>query len=232
MPKRRIRTTMTTTTISIEAQLRLACWLSPAFPTGAFAYSHGLEWAVEAGDVRNAAGLAFWLEDLLQHGALWTDAVLLRLSYDGSSVADRLRLAVLGAALAGSRERRLETLTQGAAFIASARPWATPALESLPEETPYPVAVGVLAASHGVPLALTLAFYLHAAAGNLVSAAVRLVPLGQSAGLDCVRTLEPVIAARAVASLRTTEDDLGGAAFRSDIASMRHETQYTRLFRT
>jgi urease accessory protein len=148
-----------------------------------------------------------------------------------------LEAAELAAALSPSKERKLETLKQGDAFLLAIRnAWPCPAADGFakiwPHETAFPVAVGVAGAGHGLPLAATLEAYLLALATNLVSAAVRLVPLGQTDGTKIVAHLAPLareIAARAVDS---TLDDIGGAAFRSDIASMRHETQYTRLFRS
>ena len=135
----------------------------------------------------------------------------------------------LAAAIAPSRERRTETLDQGTAFIAAAAAWQPP---PLPERVAYPVAVGALAGRHGIDEDTTTAAYLQAFITNLISAAVRLVPLGQSAGLRVLAALEPTILRVASESRAATLDDLGGCAFRSDIAAMRHETQYTRLFRS
>jgi urease accessory protein len=214
------------------AMLRLLTWLSPAFPTGGFAYSHALEWSVEAGDVTNEAELIGWLGDLLAHGALWSDAVLLRHAYRAQP-AELPELAKLGTALCPSLERRLETLAQGAAFREAAKPWPAPELESWPDAAlPYPIAVAMLGAAQAIPEGDTVLAFLHAGIANLISAAVRLIPLGQSAGLRAQAALEPAILAATAATQRKTLDDLGTACWRSDIASMRHETQYTRLFRT
>jgi urease accessory protein len=207
-----------------SALLRLLTWLSPAFPTGGFAYSHGLEWSVEAGDVTDEASLITWIEDTLSHGALWSDAILLRHAYRAPD--DLAPLVELATALSPAPERRLETLAQGAAFCAAAAPWA--ALGPLP----YPVAVGALAAAHAVPEDDAALAYLHAAAANMVSAALRLIPLGQAAGLRAQAALEPAILATAALTASATLDDLGTANWRAEIAAMHHETQYTRLFRT
>jgi urease accessory protein len=210
-----------------SAFLRLLVWLSPAFPTGAYAYSHGLEWAVEGGDVTDGATLTEWLRDLLTHGSGRNDAILLRHAHRRG--ADHAALNELAIATAPSRERRLETLDQGTAFIAAAAAWHPP---PLPDRVAYPIAVGALARHHGIDADATAAAYLQAFAANLISAAVRLVPLGQSTGLRVLAALEPVILQVAAESRTATLDDLGGCAFRSDLAAMRHETQYTRLFRT
>ena len=212
--------------------LSLLTWLSPAFPTGGYAYSHGLEWAVEARDVHDEATTAGWLADIVAHGAGRSDAILLRHAHRAGSVAALAALADLGAATQPGAERRTETLAQGAAFALAARVWGAPLLAALPGGVPYPVAVGALAAAHGVPEDTAALGLLHAFAANLVSAAVRLVPLGQTAGLRILAGLAAAIAATARATAGATLDELGGACFRSDIAAMRHETQYTRLFRT
>jgi urease accessory protein len=214
------------------ALLRLLTWLSPAFPTGGFAYSHALEWSVEAGDVVDEAGLIDWLTKILECGALWSDAILLRHAYRATD-AELPGLADFGVALAPSLERRLETLAQGAAFRQAAVAWPAPALEAWPDAPlPYPVAVGVLAAAQGVVEDDATLAYLHAAVANMISAAVRLIPLGQSAGLRAQAALEAGILATASRSEAATLDDAGTVCWRSDIAAMRHETQYTRLFRT
>ena len=196
--------------------LRLLTWASPAFPTGGYAYSHGLEWAVEAGDVTNEAQTLDWIDAVLTDGTGRQDAILMRAAYAGVDVA------ALAAATAPSAERRAETLAQGAAFALAGAVWGDcPAAA-------YPVAWGHLARQQDVPVDDAVLAMLHALAANLVSAAVRLVPLGQTAGLRIVAALEPTI-------LRIAHDpgtDLGGACFRGDIASMRHETQHTRLFRS
>jgi urease accessory protein len=214
-------------------------WLSPAFPVGGFSYSHGLEWAVEAGDVKDAATLGDWVEDILSHGAGRADAIFLAEAWravasdDGPLLAETVELA---AAFVPSAERRLETLAQGAAFLAATQAvWPHPELERLcapGREIAYPVAVGASAAAHGLPLMPTAQAFAQAFAANIVSAGVRLIPLGQTDGLRVLARLEPLIPRVVAAALGATLDDVGGATIAADIASMRHETQYTRLFRS
>ena len=214
------------------ALLRLLTWLSPAFPTGGFAYSHALEWSVAEGDVGNEVDLIGWISDILEHGALWSDSILLRHAH--RAAPDELaRIAALANAMAPSLERRLETTAQGAAFREAAKAWPAPILASWPDiPLPYPLAVGILAAALEVDEDDVVLAFLHASTANLISAAMRLVPLGQSAGLRTQVALEPLILEIAGLTKAAKLDDVGGFCLRADIASMRHETQYTRLFRT
>jgi len=220
--------------------LPLLVWLSPSFPTGAFAYSHGIEWAVEAGDVCDRAGLEAWVADLIEHGGPWSDAVLLACAHRATRRDDDAALgevAELALALAPSRERRLESAQQGTSFltaVCTAWPCASLArcVPLLGARVALPVAVGVAAAAHGITLGATLEAHLLALATNLVSSAVRLVPLGQSDGILAVAHLVPVVRSTARRATLASIDDVGGCALRSDVASMRHETQTTRLFRS
>ncbi len=218
---------------------RLMTWLSPAYPVGGYSYSHGLEWTVEAGRVRDAATLGDWIEDILTHGAGRSDVIFLAEAWRAVAGGDERLLAEtveLAAAFAPSAERRLETLAQGAAFLAATQAvWPRPELERLAAEgteVAYPVAVGASAAAHALPLAATAQAFAQAFAANLVSAGVRLIPLGQTDGLRVLARLEPLIPRIVSGALAASLDDIGGAAIMADIASMRHETQYTRLFRS
>jgi len=215
--------------------LPLFVWLSPAFPIGAYAYSHGLEWAAEAGDVHDAPTLTAWLEDLADHGAPRLDVTLFaaawRAADDPVALADVNALAI---ALAGSQERRLETTAQGTAFVTAARAaWPCPALEGLAgEAVAYPVAVGAAAAGHGIALEAAAPAFATALFGNLVSAAIRLSVVGQTDGQKLIAHLSPRLAAMAAQAMREGPESFGACAFRSEIAAMKHETQYSRLFRS
>jgi urease accessory protein len=220
--------------------LPLLAWLSPAYPVGSYAYSHGLEWAVEAGDIAGEAALAAWLADVLQHGAGRTDAILLGAAHRAVTVGDPLALAEaneLALALAPSQELRLETRQQGRSFLdATLAAWPTALLSSLAldldDEVAYPVAVGLAAASHNIPLLPTGEAYLLAFMQNLVSAALRLAPIGQTAGTRVLAGLAPAVATLAQEVRELGLDDIGSATFRADLGSFLHETQYTRLFRS
>ena len=215
-------------------------WLSPAYPIGAFSYSTGIEWAVEAGDIKDAETLRAWLGVMLAEGGGFCDAVLFAQAHRAAAADDGKSLravAELVAALAPTKERHLETTAQGNAFVAATRAaWPCAALDRLQQAwdgpVAYPVAVAVAAAGHGVALDAALPAYLQAIAANWVSAGVRLIPLGQSDGQRVLAALEPLVAATAQRALKASLDDLGTAAFRADLASARHETQYTRLFRS
>jgi len=225
---------------SSAALYRLMAWLSPSYPVGAFSYSSGIEWAVEAGDIKDADTLRRWLAIVIGEGGGFCDAVFFVHAHRSLADADDRALhavAELAAAFAPSKERHLETTAQGAAFIEATRAaWACPALDRLAAAwtgpLAYPIAVGVAAAGHGIPLEPSLHAFLHAVTANLISAGVRLVPLGQSDGQRVLAALEPVVEATAQRALITPLDDVGSAAMRADLASLLHETQYTRLFRS
>lgn len=218
----RTRIFMRMTDDGIGARQLLQAWLSPGYPVGAFAYSHGLEWAVASGQVADASALADWVADVLAHGAGRTDAILLAAAHAGEEVADLAR------ALSPCRERLLETEAQGAAFAAvTSAAYAQPVTGA-----PYPVTVGWAAAAHRVPVGETLVMYLQAFAASLVGAAVRLVPLGQTDGAAVLAGLMPLCRSVALEAEAAGLDGIGGCAMISDIAAMRHETQDVRLFRT
>jgi urease accessory protein UreF len=222
------------------ALYRLMTWLSPAFPVGGFSYSSGIEWAVEAGDIADTATLADWLDAMLRDGSGFCDSTFLVRAYRAAEAGDDASLgeiAELAAAFVPSRERQLETMSQGRAFVDIARTaWDAEGLDAVvvacAAPLVYPVAVAVVAAAHRVPLASTLHAFLHALVSNWISAASRLIPLGQTDSQRVLATLEPAVAATANRALNATFEDLGSATFRADLASLRHETQYTRLFRS
>jgi urease accessory protein len=232
---------------------RLMAWMSPAYPIGAFSYSSGTEWAIEAGDIADAASLGNWIESILVEGSGFCDAVLLAHAHRATSADDceALRdVLELAAALTPGRERYLETTQQGRAFLEATRAaWPCAAIDRLatalhpitngmplpgaqPIGLAYPVAVGVATAGQGIALDLALTAFLQAIAANLVSAGVRLVPLGQTDGMRLVAGFEPLLVQLVTRVLKTSLDDIGGCTFRADLAGLRHETQYTRLFRS
>lgn len=208
--------------------LRLMAWLSPAFPVGSFSYSHGLERAVADGYVGD---LGAWLDGLMQRGTGWNDAVIVaeawRLGRDGGDLDG---LAELAEAMAGSAERHLETMAQGAAFAKAVGGW-TKGLR-VPDACAYPVIFGAAAGCNGLPLDQTVAAYLQAFVSNQIQAGIRLSLLGQERGVALLRDMEVTILDIAARAAGSTLDDLGGSAFVAEIAAMNHETQYSRLFRS
>jgi urease accessory protein len=222
------------------ALYRLMTWLSPSFPVGAFSYSSGIEWAVEAGDITDAASLRDWLAAMLGEGSGFCDAVFLAQAHRAASAQDGAGLreiAELAAAFVPSRERQLETSTQGRAFIEIARSaWACEGLDGMVAAcggpVVYPIAVGLVSAAHAIPVAPTMHAFLHAVVSNWISAGARLVPLGQTDSQRRLASLEAEVVSTAKRALEASLDDLGSATFRADLSGLRHETQYTRLFRS
>lgn len=223
-----------------SALYRLMAWLSPAYPVGAFSYSSGIEWAVESGDITDAGMLQRWLAVTIAEGSGFCDAVFFVHAHRAVTAENDAALrdvAELAAAFAPSKERHLETTAQGRAFVEATRAvWPCAALDRLAAvwdgPVAYPIAVGVAAAGHRVAIEPALGAYLQAVTANLISAGIRLIPLGQTDGQRLLAAFEPIVAATAARALITPLDQVGGAAFRADIAGMRHETQYTRLFRS
>jgi urease accessory protein len=284
--------TMATATLTEGGLYRLLAWLSPAFPIGAFSYSHGIEAAVEAGQIVDRISLEAWVGAILRHGTGRIDADLFRGAWrivaaredcmadrasfetpampaprdeailhgisdiphpeerptaasrrphdDRPSLGELMLIAARADAHRGTAETALEAWAQGEAFLATCRAaWPHSVLDAwnealAAEQRPpaYAVAVGVAAACAGVPLAASLTAYLHGVAANLVSAGLRLIPLGQTDGQRALRSLEPVVAECVAAALTRPQNDFGGCAFAAELASIDHETQYTRLFRS
>lgn len=221
--------------------LLLQIWFSPAFPVGSFAYSHGLEWAVEAGDLKTGDDLAGWIFALLQHGGVYNECILLKCAWelvfagDFSGLADLNDLAL---ALSPSRERYLETSAQGNAFLSAVvSAWPAPQIlrfaEEIEGDTAYPIVAGVAAASHAIELKPLVQAYALAFCAMLVSSAVRLSLTGQVEAQKILAACCPHIETLAGTVLATNGlDDLGSCALQADLASLYHETQYSRLFRS
>jgi urease accessory protein len=252
--------------------LLLLNWMSPTFPVGGFAYSHGLEWAIEAGIVKDAASLRDWIGELLARGSGWNDAILFSACWDETDFDELNNLAL---ALCASEERYLETTTLGRAFASAAATFTKSLLPPAGEEgthdasaawgdegrgmqegsphlshrvamgpfplpqagedngaIAYPIAAGMACKAAGIGKEAALLAWLLQFVTSQVSVAVRLVPLGQSKGLEVLRDLIPTIADVAACATHASLDDLGSATIGAEIAAMRHETQGTRIFRT
>ncbi len=206
----------------------LVAWLSAGFPTGAFAWSHGLEEAVAESHVGDAEALAAWIADALAHGAGRTDAILAAHAHRAAGdAAAQGELADLARALQPAAERLAETEAQGAAFAAAVAAWG---VEVAP--APWPVALGAAAGLRGIPTETLLPVMLQSFAANLVSAGVRLIPLGQTEGQSVLARLQPLCLSLAEEAAEAPLDAIGSAAFALDIAAARHETLPVRLFRS
>ena len=211
--------------------LRLLAWLSPGFPTGAYAYSHGLEWAVETGDIHDGDTLRAWLADVCALGSGRNDAILLRHAH--RAARDPTALECNSPNWPPPRSPAVSAMPKRSTRAQHSCALREPGTAlTLPQAVAYPVAVGALAGWHGIDENLTAAAYLQAFATNLISAAIRLVPLGQTTGLQVLAAIEPTILQVVETTATATLEDLGGCTFRADLAAMRHETQYTRLFRS
>ncbi|WP_127753602.1 MULTISPECIES: urease accessory UreF family protein [unclassified Devosia] len=212
---------------------KLLTWLSPAFPVGAFAWSAGLETAIQTRVVHDRATTQDWIEGSLHHGGLRTDAILLaaahRVADDAAALSE---LADLCLALTPARERHTETVTTGDAFAAAAQAWSRTGTLVLPQPCPYPIAVGAIAGKHGLEPGATLLAFITAAVHAQVSVAVRLVPIGQTDGLRIMAALEPAVAQVATLCGSAGLNEIGGIAYAADIAQMAHETLHTRIFRS
>ncbi|MBP0495862.1 urease accessory protein UreF [Pararoseomonas indoligenes] len=228
------------TTAGDAALYRLLAWTSPAYPVGAYTYSHGLETAVEDGAVTNRAGLIAYVQAALGRGAGAVDGPLLAAAWRAAEADDEAALdevAELASAWRGTAETALESGAQGAAFATvTAAAWPEPRFAALiarhPKRLVHPVAFGAAAAWNGIPQRAALFSWLGAFAANLVSAGVRLVPLGQTDGQVATAALMSAVQAATEAALAAELDEIGTSAPMLDLFSMRHETQYTRLFRS
>ena len=218
--------------------LRLQAWFSPAFPTGGYAYSHGLEAAIEAGAVHDRESLADWTAWLLRHGAGQVDGVFFAAAHRAApDAAAAAQLADEARAWTGTAEFALESELQGEAFLDTLRAaWPHPSLDSLAamlaERPPLCAAAGFASSVHGIALEPALACYLHAFAAMIVSAGVRLAPLGQTDGQKAMAALQPAVLRAAALAAATPPEEAGAAAAAADIFSLRHETQYSRIFRS
>ena len=226
---------MATTT---DGLFKLLTWMSPSYPVGAYAFSHGLENAVDEGLVADRASAQEWIRDVIAYGNGRADLTFLRAAWEAATDREELaRLAEYCAAYESTMELRLESEAQGRAFAdVSASAWSDPHIErslaAIGDRLPYPVVVGTVARHHGVDRTASMTAYGHALVANLVSAAVRLVPLGQTDGQRITAALESDVLCAVDEALRLDPYHVTTATLRLDIASMNHETQYTRLFRS
>lgn len=219
--------------------LRLLSWLSPSFPNGAYSYSHGLEWAAEAGHIYDRSSLVDWLQADLCYGSGRNEAVFFNEAYRcaiDDDAAKLTRVAELAAASRGTSEFALESSQQATACLTTLRRvWPDPILDFFLEKQIQPVMAVVLgcrSARERILACVALPAFLHSYVANLVIAGVRLIPLGQTDGQLAIAELEHAVLSASAQGACATLDDLGSAGFMVELASIAHETQYTRLFRS
>jgi urease accessory protein len=222
---------------------RVLTWFSPGFPIGAFSYSHGLETAAAGGGVHDRETLQRWIAAILTHGAGRMDADTLRDAHRATSAQDLDALAAAnarGLAFRATSEMALETTAQGEAFLSTCRAaWPDPFLDhwaarlgEVGEAVCHPAAAGAVAARADIPLGCAMTAYLQVMAANLVSAGLRLGIVGQTDGQRILAALEPVVGTAVAGTLTRKPTAFGGATLAIELASMAHETQYSRLFRS
>jgi urease accessory protein len=225
------------------SQIRLQAWLSPTFPIGSFSYSHGLEWAVEAGHVSDRQSLVDWLEADLSYGSARNEAFFFHEAWRCTIRNDRaklLEIAELAAAFRATSEFARESCQQAAACLATLQTvwpdetlgWLSEVIRERHIQPVLAVVLGVRGATQHLPVNLVLPAFLQSYIANLVIAGVRLIPLGQTDGQFALAELEKAVLAAGADAEKTSVDDLGSAAFTLDLASVAHETQCTRLFRS
>ena len=237
MPGPRMAIRMTTDRGARPSLYRLLAWASPSFPIGAFSYSHGLEAAVAGGEVHDRATLEAWIAAIVTQGSGRIDADTLRAAYRAAADGDCSALDTAnhrGRAFRATAELALESAQQGSAFLSTCRAaWPDPFIAMWVSESVCHAAVfGAVAARAGVALPDALIGYLQAFAANLVSAGLRLGVIGQNDGQRILAALEPVVAHAVKGASTRDPADFGAASFAADLASMAHETQYVRLFRS
>jgi urease accessory protein len=219
----------TITAMRIDAKLlTLTQWLSPAYPVGAFAYSHGLEQAVREGWISDSESLLYWLQDITRHGSGRSDAIWIRLAHAAETPSALSDLNAQCRAFAPAIERQREADRQGRAFAkVTADVWSLP----LPSMQ-LPIALGAAAKAEALDIDAVITLYLQSFLSNLVAAAQRLMPLGQTDAQRILAELNQTCLEVAQSSDGAALDDIASSAFLSDIAAMRHETLEPRIFQS
>lgn len=233
-------TTATTIPTATEPALLQLMWLaSPALPVGGFSYSEGLESAVEHGWVHDEASAGDWLCDQLALTLARADLPVLAQALVAARAGNAQRLAALDAWVRATRETaelRLQTEQMGHSLVAwlqAVRPEAAARARALGLAAPtYPLAFALAACAIEAPAGDVLAAYAFGWAENGVQAAVRAVPLGQSAGQRILGRLAAQVPVAVQAALATRDEDRQAFAPMLAIVSARHEIQYSRLFRS
>ena len=232
------RMAISTESLGSAGLYRLLSWVSPSFPTGGFSYSHGIEGAAAGGAVHDRITLEIWVTAIIVRGSGRIDADTLCAAYRASAAGNVAALVAAnrrGTAYRATAELALEAAQQGSAFVDTCRaawPGTFPACWDPAEEVCLAAAFGAAAAHAGIALGHALVGYLQGFAANLVAAGLRLGIIGQTDGQRILAALEPIVGRAAAAAISREPADFGASTFAADVASMAHELQYSRLFRS
>jgi urease accessory protein len=227
--------TITLTDLNFLSLLQLA---SPGLPVGAYSYSEGLEMLVEKGIISDSASLKHWLEAELRYGAIRLDAAVMVRAAQSANVDNITKLCYWNVWLSAARETqelRTSSWQMGRSLsqlLGKLQPEIMPVVNAVGEPCNYAIAFGMAAAHWQINIQAALLAYLHSWASNLMTAGVKLIPLGQTAGQELLLDLQPLIITAVSEILALEDDQLSCCSWGLSLASMQHETQYTRLFRS
>jgi urease accessory protein len=225
----------TLTDKNILCLLQLA---SPALPVGAYSYSEGLETLVENNIINNQECLLHWLQAELRYGAIRLEAAVMLRAYNCVKMGDLEALSRWNMWLSAVRETeelRNSSLQMGRSLIqlfGKLQPEIKPLADAVGNSCNYAIAFGIAAAYWDINIQAAVLGYLHSWVNNLITAGVKLIPLGQTAGQQLLLNLQPLISDATASILSLEDDNLSCCSWGLSLASMAHETQYTRLFRS
>ena len=213
--------------------LKLLTWNNQAFPIGSYSFSSGLEYAVESNLITTGYELQSWLKNLLNFGSIQTDAILLVEAWKLMKKKKNRNLIELNnfaISLNQSYEKYIENYEQGKSFIKITSDAWNHKFQS--KNLTFPLAYASSAYQENIKLEDTLISYLHANLCNLLSAGIKLIPLGQTEGQRIQIKLNLYIEEEYKIILKKDMNDIGNCGWVNDIVSMQHENQFTRIFRT
>jgi urease accessory protein len=229
---------MDTITLTDSHFLHILQLASSALPVGAYSYSEGLETLVENGVVANQATLQQWLEDELKYGAIRLEAAVMVRAMQAATIGDMEALHYWNLWLSAARETqelRNSSWQMGRSLIqllGKIQPQIQPFTDAVGNPSNYAIAFGIAAAHWQIDISAALLAYLHSWATNLITAGVKIIPLGQTAGQELLLQLQPLISHTGIEIISLKDDEIACCSWGLSLASMQHETQYTRLFRS
>ncbi|WP_008308717.1 urease accessory protein UreF [Leptolyngbya sp. PCC 6406] len=225
---------------SAAALLRLLQLASPALPVGAYSYSEGVETLIHQGRITSGENLAHWLIQELEMGAIRLEAAVMgraMVAWQESDLAALERWNHWLSAVRETEELRQQSWQMGRSLLRLLRDLEPGSLNPLPDTFStqpcnFAIAFGIAAALWQLPIEETILIYLQSWAANLISAGVRLVPLGQTEGQRLLGHLADPLSRAAERIPTLLDHDLTTCSWGLTLASMTHETQYSRLFRS